>query len=287
MRNCIFVSDLHGHIDRYEKLFNAIIKEKPFAVFIGGDITPSYLLKRKHPDSIYQNFIPEYLLKEFQKVQDVLKNSYPQIFIILGNDDARAEEDDIFELEKRGIWYYIHNKKVTLDEYKIFGYSNVPPTPFLLKDWEKYDVSRFTDPGCIPPTEGFRTVKVPEKDIELSTIKNDLENLTGNEDLLKSIFLFHSPPYDTHLDRAALDGKTFDHVPLDVYIGSIAIKNFILERQPYITFHGHVHESTRLTGHWFQKINNTFSFQAAHDGKELSMVSFNLEKPENAVRILI
>jgi len=49
VRNCIFVSDLHGHIDRYEKLFDTINKEKPYAVFIGGDITPSYLLKRNFP----------------------------------------------------------------------------------------------------------------------------------------------------------------------------------------------------------------------------------------------
>jgi len=115
------------------------------------------------------------LLKEFQKIQDELKNKYPRIFIILGNDDAGTEEEDMLEVEKKDIWKYIHNKKESLDEFNIFGYSYVPPTPFLLKDWEKYDVSRFTDPGCIPPTEGFRTVRVHEKDIELSTIKDDLE----------------------------------------------------------------------------------------------------------------
>ena len=37
---CFFVSDLHGKIDRYQKLFSFIKTEKPAAVFIGGDLFP-------------------------------------------------------------------------------------------------------------------------------------------------------------------------------------------------------------------------------------------------------
>ena len=49
-----------------------------------------------------------------------------------------------------------------------------------------------------------------------------------------------------------------DHIPLDVHVGSIAIKRFIEAKQPMLTLHGHVHESTRLTGNWQQHIGNTF-----------------------------
>jgi len=35
----------------------------------------------------------------------------------------------------------------------------VPPTPFLLKDWEKYDVSAYVDPGCVSPEEGYHRVE--------------------------------------------------------------------------------------------------------------------------------
>ena len=38
--NCIFVADLHGRIDRYQKLFALIEQEKPAAVFLGGDLLP-------------------------------------------------------------------------------------------------------------------------------------------------------------------------------------------------------------------------------------------------------
>jgi len=38
MNNCFFVSDLHGKIDRYRKLFSEIITDEPSAVFLGGDL---------------------------------------------------------------------------------------------------------------------------------------------------------------------------------------------------------------------------------------------------------
>ena len=103
----------------------------------------------------------------------------------------------------------------------------------------------------------------------------------------RSIFLFHSPPYDTPLDRAALDGKFVDHAPLDVHVGSIAIRRFIEQRQPRLTMHGHVHESARITGEWITKIGRTVCVSAAHDGPELALVHLDLKNPENSTRELL
>ncbi|NVO19707.1 MAG: hypothetical protein HXX13_08405 [Bacteroidetes bacterium] len=97
----------------------------------------------------------------------------------------------------------------------------------------------------------------------------------------------HSPPYQCNLGRAALDGKVVDHIPLDVHVGSITIQRFIESKQPYITLHVHVHESMRLTGEWKQRFGNTWSFNAAHDGSELSLIVFELHNPQWAERILI
>ncbi|MFA6571583.1 MAG: hypothetical protein WCT77_10155, partial [Bacteroidota bacterium] len=182
---------------------------------------------------------------------------------------------------------YVHSKKISYKEYTIYGCAYVPPTPFQLKDWELYDVSRFVDPGCVPPTEGFRSVPADKRIIEHLTIKNELEKLTDENDLSNSVFLFHCPPYSTKLDRAALDGMKFDHVPIDVHIGSMAIKQFIEKKQPYLTMHGHVHESTSITKLWQEKIGDTFAFQAAHNGPELSVIHFDLENLSSAERILI
>jgi hypothetical protein len=213
--------------------------------------------------------------------------SYPTIFLILGNDDARSDEENILAGERLGLWRYLHERKLSFKGHPIFGLSFVPPSPFLLKDWERYDVSRFVDPGCIPPEEGKLTLPVDEERVRDDTIEKILENMTGGEDLRRSVFLFHAPPYQTKLDRAALDGKYVDHAPLDVHIGSIAIRRFIEERQPLVTLHGHVHESTSLTGSWRDRIGKTYCFNAAHEGPELSLVSFSPRALSRAKRELI
>jgi hypothetical protein len=156
-----------------------------------------------------------------------------------------------------------------------------------LKDWERYDVSRFVDVGCVSPEDGRRTVPVEANIIEFATIAADLERLTAGQDLSRSIFLFHAPPYRTDLDRAALDGKTVDHAPVDVHVGSIALKRFIETRQPRITLHGHVHESARLTGAWQSRIGRTYAFSAATEGDGLALVRFDPACPERASRELL
>ena len=70
------------------------------------------------------------------------------------------------------------------------------------------------DPGCVSPEEGVRTVPKPAHEIKFRTIKEDLEKLAGDGEMDKAVFLFHTPPYKTCLDRAGLDGKMIDGVPL-------------------------------------------------------------------------
>lgn len=281
MSKCFFVSDLHGHTDRYKKLFDQIKVDKPEVVFIGGDILP-HILKNSEE---YDDFITDYLFPNLYQLRTDLKKKHPQIYLILGNDDARCEEEKFVKESMKGLFYYQNQHKSQLWNYLVFGYSFVPPTPFQMKDWEKYDVSRYVDPGCIHPTEGFRTIE-PTEDIEYATIQHDLERLTENEDMSRAVFLFHSPPYQTYLDRAALDGVMVDYVSMDVHVGSIAIKRFIEKQQPFLTLHGHIHESARLTGFWKQQIGNTVSLNAAHDGPELSIIKFDLEEPLKAQRFL-
>jgi len=148
-------------------------------------------------------------------------------------------------------------------------------------------VSRFVDPGCVSPEDGYRSVPVPEGETKWGTIAGDLEALAGGEDVSGAVFLFHAPPHGTGLDRAALDGRTVDHVPLDVHVGSIAIRRFVEARQPLATLHGHVHESARLTGAWQERIGRTVCLSAAHDGPELALVRLDLEHPAAATRALV
>ena len=280
-----FVSDLHGHLPRYRKLFRAILTERPVAVLLGGDLLPHILASHgKLPE---RNFIQAVVQSGFAELKKQLLTAYPQVFLILGNDDPRSGEANLVEGEAQELWRYLHSRRVSIGDLTVYGYACVPPTPFALKDWERYDVSRYVDPGCISPEEGWRSIPIPPDEARYETIKSDLEKLTRDADLSRSVFLFHSPPHRTALDRAALDGKMIDNAPLDVHAGSIAIRRFIEARQPRITLHGHIHESARLTGSWRERLGRTYSFSAAHDGAELALVRFDPTEPEKATRELI
>ncbi len=283
MTNCQFVSDLHGHRSRYEKLFSLISSEKPDIVFIGGDILPHAYDRQYGNDDFFTDFLEPGLTK----LKASLGDKFPRIMIIMGNDDPAIFEENILDLDKKSLVEYIHNKETSHGEYSITGYSYVPPTPFMLKDWERYDVSQFDDVGVIPLKEGRFTRDVKENDLKYLTIADDLNRLSEGKSLDKSIYLFHSPPYGGKLDRAALDGKTIDHVPVDVHVGSIAIQRFIESKQPYLTLHGHVHESTRLTGEWREKSGRTWMFNSAHGGPELAVIRFLLKDLDNATYELI
>jgi Icc-related predicted phosphoesterase len=284
---CLFVSDLHGRIGRYEKLFERIAVEGPEAVFLGGDLLPMPFDGSWASDRDGADFLDDFLVPALAGLRGRMAGRYPRLFLILGNDDSRSVEPALEAAEAAGIWTYIHNRRVDMGAFPVYGYACVPPTPFAWKDWERYDVSRYVDPGCVSPEEGLRSVPVPPHEIRHGTIAADLAALAPQGGLENAILLFHSPPYRTRLDRAALDGRMIDHVPVDVHVGSIAIRRFIETEQPRITLHGHIHESARLTGSWRDRIGRTHLFSAAHDGPELALVRFRPEDPGAAVRTLV
>lgn len=287
MAICLFASDLHGSIDRYEKLFTAIVDKSPSAVFLGGDLLPHPFAAFYKQGSLPNDFVRDYLAVKFDELRRRMKDRYPVVYAILGNDDPRAEEPAMKEGDERSLWQYCHKRKCDFGSYVVFGYAYVPPTPFQLKDWERYDVSRYVPPGCVSPEEGRRSFRVDEHVVRYTTIKKDLEQLAGEAEMDRAVFLFHTPPYETRLDRAATDGKAIDHVPLDLHVGSIAVRRFIEARQPLVTLHGHIHESTRLTGDWRHRFGRTHAYSAAHDGLELALISFDLTDPGSATRELL
>jgi Icc-related predicted phosphoesterase len=284
---CFFASDLHGHEDRYEKLCAAARAERPAAIFLVGDLTDSRPSARAPGKAAPIGYVARVLGPRFEALRKEMGAAYPDLFLILGNDDPRTEEAAVLEAEGRGLWSYAHMRRIPWRGYDVFGYACVPPTPFRLKDWERYDVSRAVEPGCVPPEEGVRTVPVPGDEVRFGTIAADLGRLAGATDLSQSIFLLHSPPYRTDLDRAALDDHQVEGVPLDVHIGSIAIERFLRARQPLLSLHGHVHESARLTGAWRARIEATHALSAAHDGPELALVRFDPADPAAATRELL
>jgi Icc-related predicted phosphoesterase len=278
----LFASDLHGLTRRYETLFAAVASRRPSAIFLGGDLLPSAFAGPAAGD-----FAEDWLLPRLRKLRERLGERTPRFFVIPGNDDPASGDGPFVAADHEGLLTWLHGRTDEWDGRPVIGYAFVPPTPFLLKDRERYDVSRFVDPGAVPPDEGRHSVPFDAREVRLSTIAGDLALLAGDTDLGRAVCLFHSPPYGSRLDRADLDGRSVDHAPVDVHVGSIAVRRFLETRQPAVSLHGHVHESTRLTGDFRERIGRTWCLSAAHDGPELALVSFDPDDPAAATRELL
>jgi Icc-related predicted phosphoesterase len=286
MGEWFFVSDLHGRSGRYRRLFEAIRERRPEVVLLGGDLFPGgsgmRLLSQADAD-----FEEEILFSGLSGLRRELGGGYPRILAIPGNDDGRAGEEALAEGERRGLLSLIHQKCVPVRDWTVMGYAFVPPTPFLLKDFERYDVSRYVDPGAVPPEEGVHSAPADADAIQAATIREDLARLAPAVDRSRLIGLFHAPPYDTRLDLADLAARSIDGAPLDPHVGSIALRRFLEERGPHLALHGHVHESVRLSGEFIDRVGRTVCLGAAHDGPELALVSFDPEHPAEARRDLL
>jgi Icc-related predicted phosphoesterase len=286
MNTCFFVSDLHGKVSRYEALLKLIKKEKPDFVFIGGDLLPHRSIQPDQTLADGIDFVKDYLIPKFDKLKETLDCAYPDVFLIPGNDDFKIFFDAVADGEKSDLWRNLHNRCFVIGKYRFYGYGCVPPTPFRIKDWDRFDISKKIEMDCIAPADGFHSLP-PDHDPEKDTIQNDIHLLTNDDSMEFGVFLFHSPPYQTMLDYANLQTANPDLPTATLNVGSKAIRNFIDAKQPFITMHGHIHESVRISGEWKQALGKTWSFSAAHEGPELSVIKFELNDPLSATRRLI
>jgi Icc-related predicted phosphoesterase len=216
----VYATDLHGNRESYERLFQLGAD----AVVLGGDLLPHTKGTLERRVEAQRAFARDYLADRF--------TSRP-CYWIAGNDDWAVALE---MLEGKGI--PIHGRAVPfLDGRFIAGCAHVPVTPFGMKDHDRFDSEDWT-PRSSAPRVLFST---PEGVVTSSldavrargTIAGELERLAEASDPAKTIYVTHSPPWGTRLDRLS------SGIP----VGSRAIRSFIERHRPPLTLHGHVHES--------------------------------------------
>lgn len=203
-----------------------------------------------------------------------------KVYMMMGNDDC-ASNLDVFQ-KHDALYKDLHMQRHALNkDFDIVGYANVPITPFGLKDWERYDLEN----GEVQPNarlkgvkssrDGFEEFVFTEKDPQQS-IEAELRNEIFNKNPEKTIYLIHSPPYNTNLDQL-YSGSC---------VGSKAVRSFIERKQPYITLHGHIHETVEMSGEFKEKIGQTYCFSSGnHNQGPLSVLVFDLYSPRKAERL--
>jgi len=228
----LYTADLHGNKEYYKKLIAKAKDSEIKAVILGGDLCPKGGPTIEDAVKTQKEFLEKFFIPELRKLKK-------DVFFIMGNDDFRINET-ILENANENI-KYINKKRFNLFNKNIVGYSFVNPTPFRLKDWEKFEDEKKEMPQQLHDYE-IRTVKKEE-----GTIKEDLSSLIKLSNPKKTIYVIHAPPFNTKLDI----------VTSGTHVGSRAIREFMEKEQPYFALHRHIHESPQMSGSFIDKIGKT------------------------------
>lgn len=270
-------SDLHGNIPLYEELWRLAKEEEAGAIILGGDLfsltQPFY---RRIQEQI--EFTRSYLTPALR----AFRSRHPEktVFLLHGNTDWMTAVDVLDELAHESLVRLLHGRIQPLGgSHRIVGYAHVPPTPFLMKDFERLDLRNAPVPGqrmTSYRSDGLEIVVVDAEEHFRShpSIEEELETLPRPLSLSRTLYVFHSPPFGTGLD-VTRSGEI---------VGSRAIRDFIERHQPCVTLHGHVHEAPEMTGTYADHIGNTLCVNPGQSSSTLHAVVFDLDDPPGSLR---
>jgi len=123
------------------------------------------------------------------------------------------------------------------------------PLPFLLQPnywlWAAISFPPFLrpkdHPDQITPIDPHLYLRQRE------TIEEDLDRFPEPTDRRRTIYVMHSPPFETKPDQIV--GRRFT--------GSRSIRRFIENTEPLLTLHGHIHEAPEISGSYLDRIGKT------------------------------
>jgi Icc-related predicted phosphoesterase len=264
-----FATDIHGSEVCWRKFLNAAAFYKVDLVVLGGDVTGKVMVPIvDHGGGHWKVTVrgQEYTLDSQQELEDIktqIRNagSYPALVspdelqelsreegavdrrftaemtqsldrwldmadgklrggeipcILNGGNDDIWEIDDI--IEQSPCVSFAEGKLLDLDGFSLVSMGWTNPTP-----WDT-----------------FREAPEPELAAKIEAMA------TRVPDMGRAIFNFHAPPYGTGLDEApALDStlRPIHGGAVMKAVGSTAVRDAILEHQPLLSVHGHIHES--------------------------------------------
>jgi Icc-related predicted phosphoesterase len=272
MARLVYTSDVHGDLELYRAAGEAALNAKADALIVGGDLCPGTPSPR-HIDLPQSQ--PAFLLEQLAPLIEEWKTKLPTLAtcVIPGNDDCGTILAALEEMENRKLLVNLHQKKVALGDFELIGLAFVPPTPFSFKDFERRDTpqSRRTEPqlalSVIATAEGFKTLGDFDAYLDAQpTIEEELGRLNP-ERPGKTVAVMHSPPFETRCD-VLFNGE---------HIGSRAIRRWIERHQPLLTLHGHIHESARQSGSFFDRIGTTLVVNPGASGRRPHLVRIDLE----------
>ena len=300
----VYTADLHGNEVQYQKLVAYAQQVRADSVISGGDIAPKGTTATLSLQELRERGLPREAFIAMQRIfleerlpglVSPLKEKGIALYLLMGNDDCKTNGGSLAKRDG-DLYFVIDGKRLKLtDDRDIVGYSSVPITPFWIKDWEKFDFSAVPQSlskeynqrkktnyqlyGGISTFEGWAPFQFTAEMEKSDSIQKDLSQELFRQRVERTVYVMHCPPNRTNLDVIT----TGEHV------GSLAERLFIEEAQPYLTLHGHIHETVAQSGSFRQDIGNAVCLSPGNHnvGERIALLQFDLYDLKNIQRIVL
>ncbi|MFX1486735.1 MAG: metallophosphoesterase [Promethearchaeota archaeon] len=270
-----YATDVHGSEVTFKKFINAGKIYKIDVLILGGDITGKMIVPfvkqsdGSHKAELYGNILSGKTEEELQKVERRIHDAgyYPYRTTekeLKGLNEDKKRFNDLFNrlvLETLEGWVKLAEERLSGTGIKLYvtgGNDDIPEVSDVLSSSsadhiinpeEKVvyidDIHEMVSTGYCNMTPW----NCP-RDVTDEELGNIIEKMMGDvKDFKNAIFNFHAPPYGTSLDVAPeLDETLTPKLELGggykmISVGSQAVRDAILEYQPLLALHGHIHES--------------------------------------------
>lgn len=269
----LVLSDCHGNISQYDQIFSYAERQSCIGVVHCGDIGPRLNASTKDQ----REFLKEYFFAKTELLKQKRGSDFP-IYAMMGNSDHRANELYFWKEQTTNLgqdrYRCIDGKIIQFGNLFISGYSYIPPTPFGHKEGERRDekvegIDRgeyILEGESTTPEGSMTSVNLST----LPTIKQELSGLFSNhKNLCKTIFICHAPPFGTNLDCHRSGA----------HVGSADISEVLKKKKFLYTFHGHVHETVKMSGRFQDQVGKNKAYTVGNNPQADNPFVLLLELP--------
>ncbi|MBO0992893.1 metallophosphoesterase family protein [Bacillus sp. SD088] len=251
----IYASDIHSNKDFYYQIYDLINNVQADAFILGGDL---FAYSTLHEEQL--TFMEVFLIPFFKSI------NIP-VSLIAGNTDLYSVFKELRNRLNEEQYQFLSNKPHKIgSRIPIFGFPIITPSPFKLKNYfERRDLANdhviCESSYIVNQTGEFQKVS---RDFlnALPSIEEEINTFSVAE----AIWVTHVPP----------SGGVLDLLRNKQTAGSKAIRQKIMKEKPILSLHGHIHESPRMSGKWYEEIGETLSINPGQ-GNELHAVIIDID----------
>jgi Icc-related predicted phosphoesterase len=265
-----FATDIHGSERCFRKWLNAADVYEVDALILGGDISgKTFVAVVDRGDGKYAANLggEERIATGHEELGELLNaiRADGHYDLVVDREEAERFETDVAarELAMRKPmvaqvrrWVELADERLGVPAFAILGNDDPPELGDVLRESQRI---QFGEDGVVELPGGYPMVSfgystptpwdTPRELPDERMAECIEELLAGVEQPERTVWNFHCPPRDTHLDKAPRLDDELRPVAggqESASVGSQAVRDAIASRQPLLGLHGHVHESAGI-----------------------------------------